>query len=663
MYALIRGAEGLLIAHVCLALFFLVGSSIFPWCDRRRAAELLPSELMMRVVATCGLGAAACGYVAFVLGAVGALYPAVFFTATIAISLLVAVRFGASPVSVAFWRARFNVLGSCWDVSSLLVYYLMIAVSLPAIVGNFGGSDPVAYHLVYAYEWQHSGRLVIDPFLRLPFYASNFVLLFSVLMSIGASLFVNFLSWATALVAALGVSATVRVVLNGRVASRYAAIAAVTLTAAVILSAAQLRWMDTAYIDTPIGAFALLSLVAVLVAIQDEEKGNWLAAGAAIGGFLIGMKGSFIALVPVYVVVLLTASRFARQTRRTMLLVVTLLVLCGSPWYVRNVILAGDPTPPVVNIARYGADGLMTRDEWAMNQRDLSTPKTPASILTLPVRAYFHARDRDFREYGVTALMLLLYIPMLIAIAAFALGKRLGAMAVISAIFVALLAAYWELTSSLLRYAALVYPALAVAVAATVAPLLPQRKWAGPLVAIGAIALMIPSPGAGDFLHQILMQSRYLPASYSDDRSYLTRLSPDYAEVQFTSDLMKRYGIDGKVYTLGPRVDYNFLQNGIASIGDWMGPGGYFRLYRAVDARRSADYLKRLNVTAVLIDPKKAIPPLAVPLEEQLGDGGYCKIVIHDSGDDLFVRSDRLCAAKSQASLSMKARAAAEKSE
>lgn len=662
MFALMRAAEGLLIAHVCLALFFLLGSSIFPWCDRRRPAELLPSELMMRVVATCGLGAAVFGFVAFALAAVGALNPAAFFAAAVAVSVFAAMWFGASPLSISFWRARLDALGSCWDASSLLVYYLMIGLSLPAIVGNFGGSDPVAYHLVYAYEWQHTGRLVIDPFLRLPFYASNFVLLFSVLMSVGAAIFVNFLSWAMALLAALGVCSSVRTVLNGRVESRYAAIAAVALTAAVILSAAQLRWMDTAYIDTPIGAFALMSLVAVLLSLQDAEKGNWLAAAAAIGGFLIGMKGSFIALVPVYLIVLLVAARYTRLTRRTVLIVVALLMLCGSPWYVRNIIVAGDPTPPVLNIARYGTDGLMSKDEWAMNQRDLSTPKTPAAILTLPVRAFFHAQDRDFREYGVTALMLFLYVPVLIALAAFAFHKRLGAVALVSMIFLALLAAYWELTSSLLRYAALVYPVLAVAVAAAIAPLIPQRKLAGPLVALGALALMVPSPGASDFLHQNVMQLRYLPASYPDDRSYMMRLSPDYAEVQFTTDLMKRYAIEGKVYTLGPRVDYNFLENGIASIGDWMGPGGYFRLYRAVDARQAADYLKQLNVTAVLVDPKKAVPALAVPLEQQLGEGGFCKIVIPDSADDLFLQSARLCA-KSQTTLSMKARAAAEKSE
>jgi hypothetical protein len=125
---------------------------------------------------------------------------------------------------------------------------------------------------------------------------------------------------------------------------------------------------------------------------------------------------------------------------------------------------------------------------------------------------------------------------------------------------------------------------------------------------------------------------------------------------------MKRYGIDGKVYMLGPRVDYNFLQNGIASIGDWMGPGGYFRLYRAVDARQAADYLKHLDVAAVLIDPKKAVPALAVPFEQQLAQGGFCKIAIPESGDDLFVQSVRLCA-KSQTALSMKSHAAAEKSE
>lgn len=644
MFAFMRVTEGLLIAHLVLCLSFLVGSTVFPWCDRDDALDLTASQIMMRVVATCGFGLALLGFLAFVLALVSMLRPAMYFFALGVVVVVAGYVGGAGPLfTTRFWKSRWFVVSNCWNGSTLVVYYAMIMLAFPAIVANFGGSDPVAYHLVYALEWSHAGRLIVDPFLRLPFYANNFLLLYAVLMSVGGGVFVNFLSWATALLAALGICASVCALLDGYVASFYASLAAISLAFAVNLSPVNLRWMDTAYIDTAIGAFALFSLLCIVIAISERHAG-WLAVGAATAGFLIGMKGSFIALVPVYLGILGLAIRDLKVSKRTGFAILALLLVTGAPWYARNLILAGDPTPPVFNIMLYGTDGLMTKGEWRQNESDLGTPKTPPAIIGAPLNAFLYPQSHKFREYGVTALMLLLYAPAVLLLIAFATRRKLGAATLICALFVSLLAMYWLFTSSLLRYATLLYPSLAVAVVYALSPFLSRRRIWGPVIAVASLLAIVPSPGSVDYFHQeYISRYRFLPSSYLSDDYFLRRFSPDYAEVQYTSRLVKWYGIPGPVYTLGPRVQYNFLQNGITAIGDWMGPGGYFRLYRAVDARKAPEYLRMLGVHAVLIDPRKNLTLLTWPLEEQLTAAGFCAVPLTDSADQLYMRSQRLC--------------------
>lgn len=647
MFALVRVSEGLLIAHLVLAASFLVGSSVFPWCDRDDVRELAPSQIMMRVIATCGFGMALFGFVAFALALVGLFRPAVYFPVVFIGALVAAQLWGASSFSFKFWSSRWDLFARSWELSTLIVYLGLIALALPAVVLNIGGSDPVGYHLVYAYEWAKAGRLVVDPFLRLPFYASNFPLLFSVLMSVGAAGFVNFLSWSVVLLTALGVCSTAEVALYDRAPQASRSLIAVALALSVLVSPAALRWMDTAYIDAAIGAFALISLLCVLIALS-EKKGSWLVPAAASAGFLIGTKGSFLLLFPVFVVLLALAARRLRITARFFGLTLGVLLAAGSPWYVRNIVMAGDPVPPALNVALYGRDGLMTKGEWKADEADLGTPKSPSSIASLPFRAFVDPQNRDFREYGTTALMLLLYLPAVVLLILFARGKRAEDGLLVSSVFVSLLVAYWVLTSSLLRYSTLFYPALAVAIAYVAASFLSSFKRAAPVVAVLSVLAVLSSPGSGDFFHRdVIDRIRYLPASYVSDDDYLSRFSDGYKEASFVSAFMHDHGLGGRVYTLGLRSQYDFARDGEQAIGDWMGAAGYFRLYRAVDARAAVLYLDTLNVHAIVIAPTGGIRGMNVPLERQLLAGGFCPITMPGSADRFYVLSNRACGSPS----------------
>ena len=525
-----------------------------------------------------------------------------------------------------------------WNSWALILYLVLIALVLPAIVGNIGGSDPVGYHLVYAEEWAKAGRLVVDPFLRVPFYASNFVLVFAELLALGGSHFVNFLAWGMALLSVLGVYSASEIVLTKRTSSAIASTMAFGLALSVILSPTQLRWMDTAYIDIPIGAFALFAVIGVLVAFW-ERNAAWLFASAALAGFLVGMKGSFIALLPVFAILIWLCTQFLGVQRRITVLALGLLVVTASPWYLRNLVMAGDPVPPVINIARFGRDGLMTKGEWQREAADLSRPHSPIGFITLPFRAFFDPLSRDFRENGTTAIMLLLFLPASAVLIRFALGYGVDPPQVLTAVAVSLLAAYWSATSSLLRYASLFYPTLAVAVACVVAVFpLPRKGWSGVALSCVALLMSITSPGSWSFLrHDVLQRVKDLPLAYSNDDSYMSRFSGGYREMLFAVWYMRTNHVAGRVYTLGLRNQYDFAERGIQAIGDWVGVGGYFRLYRAVAGRMAPRYLASLDVHAIVVDPDAGIPAMAIPLERQLLRAGFRKVRIPQSRDLLFV--------------------------
>ena len=92
-------------------------------------------------------------------------------------------RFQPFPFTFCFWR---------WG--------------LPAILPPIGG-DPVSYHLAYAADWANAGRIYVDPFLRFPYYANNFLLFDSAFFILKLGDYCHFLTWLCGLLTCLGVLA------------------------------------------------------------------------------------------------------------------------------------------------------------------------------------------------------------------------------------------------------------------------------------------------------------------------------------------------------------------------------------------------------------------------------------------------------------------------
>lgn len=619
-----RYSEGLLIAHACLLVAYVVGAS-FLSPSRTTPAEATAPQKMVHLVCTCALGFAIAGFAGFLLAIAGLLN-----LPTAAVSLLACFFAGSllrreSPFARSYWLDRVRAIGSSWDGQLLAVYYVGLALAFPAMNLINLGDDPVAYHLAYAYEWATTGHLVVDPFLRWAFYANNFVLLDSLLLLAHANVFVMFLVWSTCLLTVLGLFAGVRWILAETIGGLWASLTALFLTAAVVLAPSYIHWLFSAYVDVPIGTFALLATLSIVVGIRERSFG-WLMAAAVTSAFLIGMKGSFLPLIAVFGAALWLAARHLKLGRRAIYALLALLVVASSPWYVRNWIAAGDPVWPVLNLALYGHDGLMTQGEETSLSWDLPNARSPQDIATLPYRAFFDVEGNDFRESGTTALILALYVPAAIVFALLLLRGRPPREALVAVLILCMLIGYWAVTSTLLRYALLVVPTLALCLAMTIALPFARWRWRGPIVAALAALTMIPTAGTATYLQQTyLAEYRYLPVSYVSDAEYQSHIEEGYDAVQSVAASLAKLHQGGLLYVVGPRLNYFFLLHGIRVAGDWVGPAGYFRLYAAIDANKAAAFLHDLGVTAVLVGTGgEYIDSMDVPLGQQLTSHGYC---------------------------------------
>lgn len=643
MFAFDRLVEGLLFAHAFLLASYVLGVSVL-WVPKPAESS---AHAMMRATCMCASGLALYGFALFLLAAAGLFSPPFFVLAWAAIVAAGALFRKQSPFSAAFWRPRTRDAVQAWDATSLGVYFTMLLLSALAVMPD-PGSDPVLYYLAYAQDWVHAGKLVIDPFLRFPFYATNFTLYSAVLLSAGGHFLTEFLTWMCAYLTAFGICASARVFLQTTVPYRLAALMGVFLTLSVVFAPVFLHWIPSAYVDIPIGTFALFALISVQLALLERDE-RWLVPFALTGGFLVGMKASFLALLPLLAIVLLACARALDLIRVRTLALFLLLCACSAPWYARNLILAGDPVPPIVNLALHGDDGFMRASEWQSIASDLQTDRTPGALALLPVRAFTHGTEGggSFRDYGISALIFLIFIPTAVIIVQLIL-RKCKVLPGISVLLLTGLVAYWFATSTILRYALLFYPSLAVCVAVVGAPFL-KNKYAQAAGLLVAFLTMIPSPESIQYLQQLYaFRYKTMPVYFQGDDQFSKSNVPGYREEEYTAAVLAKTHLRGRVYVFATAIfpaSFYFRRHHIESIGDWFGPGSYFRMAAAIDARQAPQYLEDLNVVAVEIG-RNALGNLGVPLERQLVAAGYCALDIPESETKtrLLVRLPGRCA-------------------
>lgn len=602
---------------------------------------------MVRAILTCGLGLSIVGLALFAIGLFGWL---TVWGITATLVVLFAAGCAAwrlSPFTTKFWRARVLALVHCWNVPLLVVYLALLAVGSRAVIPDaVGYSDAIYYHLAYAQDWANAGRIVVDPYLFFPFYANNFVLLYAAWIVLGAGVVVQFMTWVTGAMVGLAIYAAIAdyaSTLDG-VRGWLVIPVGLLLVFALIGTPLFLDYAVLGYIDVPIGAMALCVVLAILLGIRERRAG-WLVSAAVMAGFLVGMKASYILILPVFAIAIGWGCLYLGMKRSVIAWILVLLCVISAPWYVRNLVLAGDPIAPTMNLALHGQDGLWDASEWQGLWEDMATSKTPRAFMTLPARAYFKPASADFREYGASGLILFLFVPTLVALVLLAMRRRLDIALAIPIFVLTMFIVYWFVASSLLRYALLFYPILAIVFGFMLLKALQRWPRFWPVALVLALVAAVPSftdtTSATEFARNDVLNDFHDLLHYPGDRQYLEQNDDGYTEEQAAVDWMHQHRYEGRVYVISDNAfDYYFRREGITSIGTWIGPAGYFRLFQAIDAGEAPEFLNDLGVHAVLVSPQEMIDSaVEYVLAEQLRKAGYKEIPLNaKDGYHLYVR-------------------------
>src|SRR2546430_1869752 len=397
---------GMAVAHLLWLYFFTTGHLL-----RSKTLEQSRCFSITDLVITSVTGMAVAGFCLLLLGFTHLLNRPGIFVALVCEGALFLWLKGENWLSYSFWKKILRCFIGAWTVPALFIYLLLLILGVPAVL-PLTFSDSVSYHLAYAVDWANACRIYVDTFLRFPYYANNFLLFYSALFVLKLGSYCHFLNWLCGLLTCLVVLAfftpvdkPFREVTSTWKLSRPQHF---LIPLCVALSPAFLRYLNVAYIDVPIGLFLLVPILCAYRSSSGQPFERELVVSAAFCG---GMKLTLIGHLPFFVGSLLFAT--ARRLQRRQIAVLCLhLVGLSLPWYLRNLFEAHDPTPPVFNMLFKHPDPIFKDDPFPYTA-DTMTERKPAHLLLLPFRFFTYPQSENFREWGITAMILLLYAPIL----------------------------------------------------------------------------------------------------------------------------------------------------------------------------------------------------------------------------------------------------------
>jgi hypothetical protein len=652
---------GLAVVHLAWFYFFTTGLLLRPTVPDQ--ADSFP---LANLVITSVAGMAVSGFSLLVLGfghllnLLGILI--VFFSEAILFWLLK----GDNCFSWSFWQVTWQRFTSAWTIPSLFIYLVFLLLGLPAVVPPTF-ADSVGYHLPYAVDWANAGRIYVDPFLRFPYYANNFLLFDSAFFILKLGNYCNFLTWLCGLLTCLGVLAffgpsKVDLACKSFVGSHFHP-QQFLIPLSVALSPVFLRYLNNSYVDIPIGLFILAAVLCVYRTLSHRAFERELVV---IGAFCVGMKLTLIGHLPFLIVSLFVASARRLRPRQIALLSMALIVL-SLPWYARNLAGAHDPTPPVFNFYFNHPDPVFTKADAKLYTGDTITKRTPSQLLLLPFQFFGDPASKNFREAGITAMILLLYAPILFLGAQPLLRRRWRwprRFTYLSAA-VTYLAFPWFF-SSLGRYSLHWYPVLAAWVGVVVSHLCARAEelWNSHLgigitrvaTAVFCGALIVPSPSlfllkpTGEWLsfyRDFYVTTFDLSRLGGDPERYLEKNLPGYTSSKAVIEtLASEHKEQTHVLPLAAeRLHFYFRKNAnIVSVGDFFGPARYQDLYRELEYSDGClSYLTRLNISAVIIPPfQNGIwwPRFYQRFRARLKQCGYKEYSCGEKNIAIFLRSD-----------------------
>lgn len=286
------------------------------------------------------------------------------------------ISLGSIPVVHIFLKRRLffsfqktNKKNLC-ITAGLIAPFLIPAILIPLYPPHLW--DELSYHLPYARFYVENSGLAVQKYLRYPLYAHNINLLYSLSLIFLDDILAHLIHSFFAILTALGIYQLGKEISHWRCGFIAASI--------FFFSGIVTLFMGSAYIDLGMTLFVFMAFYCLLKWVKSSESG-WLILSGFATGIAVGSKYSGLVFAVLFLgwVIL--------ETRKPTFILKYLLpvLIIGSPWYIRNFLISGDPVHPF---------GTNFFGSWLWNARDLSvqtaelakygTPRTLYDLIELP---------------------------------------------------------------------------------------------------------------------------------------------------------------------------------------------------------------------------------------------------------------------------------------
>lgn len=620
-------ASQLLWAIACIHAFwfycFITGTLVrvgSPAPDRNVAPRTARHH-MGELVITSATGIAITGFVLLLLGFLGLLNIfALMFWLAVEILLFKLIKH-ENVFGTPFWKSRLQTIKRAWSLPTLIIYLVFLVLSVPAILPPTLW-DSIMYHLAYAVDWAHAGRIYGDEFLRYPYYANNFVLIYALMFVLKVGQLCHFATWLCGLLSGLGIYVLVAndeagPANAGRWLRTILAVRDTLLPLTLAFSPVFLNYLNVGYVDVPIGLFVLIPVLCTFLILKGDSR-NYEIDLVLAAAFCAGMKITLFLCLPLFALSLIVVLR--RQQRRVsqMVALFALLLVLSAPWYLRNFIVVGDPVHPILNLMVKGSDRLFTKGDQLNQTIDLPTLKDAAPLWLLPINLFTSTKSNTFREHGTNFSVLLLYLPLatLLLLVFRRFRRRVGVRLVYLNLVVIYLLINWLSISVAARYFLHLFPVylgyvgICFNLAFNYAQTLAAKQRALSLTLQGSLLILLlalpyPSPTANGY-YRFQYERNYLDLSQrlTDKDLFFRQNLTGYLSTQaIIENMYANGGEQQRVLAVGcENLSFYFRERNIVNVGDWFGPGRYSDLMNAVDSSTLADYLSRFNIGAVMVN-------------------------------------------------------------
>jgi hypothetical protein len=477
------------------------------------------------IVFSFGLGFGILSYSTFALGALQVLYPAVVCLLVGVYALLVLAGWFSlrCPLEIE-GKSSFKTRHSFWDrcITAILVVCLFLGFLLvltPAI-----GKDALSYHLAVPKLFLKHHGIHFIPGNIFAQYPLNSEMLFTIGLALRGDVLAKGIHFVMGLCILVGMWQFTR--------HHISEIAFIPIALLVFYSIPSVFvGSHMAYSDLPATFYAFLAVYAFVNWFRRRED-RWLILCGLLSGLAISTKYTALLLPFLGCLGILWACRHHRVSNqhilRLLLAYVTCAVVVGSPFYMKNWIMTGNPFYPLLYkiFDGRGWDPEQAR-LYDLFLRSLGMGRGLWDYLLLPWNVSFNAKMHSPQFDGILGPVFILILPFALGMRKIAIGVKI-AMAYCLFTFM-----FWASSAQQIRYLIPVFPFLAIMTAYILSYYDRRRAVFGVLVILIGGSLGFN----GYYIVRDFLKIKPLGViTGSEDRdAFLNRMIPSYAMFQYVN--------------------------------------------------------------------------------------------------------------------------------